>query len=306
MFDVEGNLQEKTQTTQAEHISGTGLTGFLTSFRPVKERKIDTTLSSRYEMKYLISEAKTAAIERFVSDYLPTDHYSKLQPSGYYPIVSLYLDSPDLMLCRESLTGILNRFKLRIRSYSDDLSYPRFCEIKRRANTVIIKSRARVKTQDLANILAGRYMPPPKNNLKDIEALRQFLLYYNSINAGPVILIRYMRKAYEGTSDNRVRVTFDTNLCFNTRTTAEVLLGGNGWQKNNVSLYGVILEIKFTGRFPAWLNRLTRYFGLRQRSMSKYTTSVQNACRLGFCAPKINGMNIAEIKKSNFDKSINV
>lgn len=294
---MEDDFQKNPQTTQAKHTSGKSLTGFLTSFRPVKQRKIDTTLASRYEMKYLISEAKATAIERFVFDYLPIDHYSKLQPYGCYPIVSLYVDSPDLMLCRESLTGILNRFKLRIRSYSDDLSYPRFCEIKRRANVVIIKSRARVKTQDLATILAGRYMPPQKNHSKEIEALRQFLLYYNSINAGPVILVRYMRKAYEGTSDNRVRVTFDTNLCFNTSTTAEVLLGGSGWQKNNVSLHGVILEIKFTGRFPAWLNRMTRYFGLRQRSMSKYTTSVQNACRLGFCAPKINGMNIAEINK---------
>jgi len=221
---VEDDFQKNPQTTQAKHTSGKSLTGFLTSFRPVKQRKIDTTLASRYEMKYLISEAKATAIERFVFDYLPI-------------------------------------------------------------------------TQDLATILAGRYMPPQKNHSKEIEALRQFLLYYNSINAGPVILVRYMRKAYEGTSDNRVRVTFDTNLCFNTSTTAEVLLGGSGWQKNNVSLHGVILEIKFTGRFPAWLNRMTRYFGLRQRSMSKYTTSVQNACRLGFCAPKINGMNIAEINK---------
>lgn len=294
---MEGGFQKKTQTTHTKLTSGKGLKWSLASFRPVKERKIDTTLASRYEMKYLTSEAKAAAIERFVSDYLPIDHYSKLQPSGCYPIVSLYLDSPDLMLCRESLTGILNRFKLRIRSYSDDLSYPRFCEIKRRANTVIIKSRSRVKTQDLATILSGRYMPPQKDNLKDIEALKQFLLYYNSINAGPVILVRYMRKAFEGTSDNRVRVTFDKNLCFNTSTTAEVLLSGGGWQKNNVSLHGVILEIKFTGRFPAWLNRMTRYFGLRQRSMSKYTTSVKNACRLGFCAPKINFMNIAEINK---------
>lgn len=293
---MEDDLQKNPQTAQAKPTSGKSLTGFLTSFRAVKERKIDTTLASRYEMKYLISEAKATAIERFVSDYLPIDHYSKLQPNGSYPIVSLYLDSPDLMLCRESLTGVLNRFKLRIRSYSDDLSYPRFCEIKRRANTVIIKSRARVKTQDLTTILAGRYAPPQKDNSKDIEALKQFLLYCNSINAGPVILIRYMRKAYEGTSDNRVRVTFDKNLCFNTSITSEVLLGGSGWQKNNVSLHGVILEIKFTGRFPAWLNRMSRYFGLRQRSMSKYTTSVQNACRLRFCAPKIISKDTAEVK----------
>lgn len=258
-----------------------------TTLRPIRERKIDTILASRYEIKYLISEAKAVAVERFAADYLPLDHYSKLQPNGSYPIVSLYLDSPNLILCRESFSGILNRFKLRIRSYSDDPNYPRFCEIKRRANTVIIKSRARVKTQDVAKVLDGRYIPPKTNNPKDVDALKQFLLYCNSINAGPVIRIRYMRKAYEGMTENRVRVTFDKNLCFNTETSPEVLFGGTRWQKNNVSLHGVILEIKFTGRFPAWLSRMATYFNLKQRSMSKYTTSVKNACMLRFCAPKI-------------------
>jgi hypothetical protein len=48
---------------------------------------------------------------------------------------------------------------------------------------------------------------------------------------------------------------------------------------------GTILEIKFTGRYPAWLSGLSKCFGLQQRSLSKYATSIQQACAMGFCAP---------------------
>jgi hypothetical protein len=119
-----------------------------TSTRP--ERVTDRTLKCRFEMKYVISESKAAAMQRFIEPYLELDYYSKLQPHGCYPIVSLYLDSDNMQLCIESLRGKLKRFKLRIRSYSDEPNYPRFFEIKRRANVVIIKSRARVRTEDVA------------------------------------------------------------------------------------------------------------------------------------------------------------
>ena len=72
-----------------------------------------------------------------------------------YPIVSLYIDSPELQLCRESLTGQKNRFKLRVRSYTDEPEYPQFFEIKRRINQVIMKSRARVTDADVPNLLGG-------------------------------------------------------------------------------------------------------------------------------------------------------
>ena len=259
----------------------------LTSLRPITEKKVDNTLSCRYEIKYLIPQSAARVIERYVSDYLPIDHYSKLQPDGFYPIVSLYMDSPDLLLCRESLTGVLNRFKLRIRGYSDDPSYLKFFEIKRRANTVIIKSRARVKTENVAAAIAGRNVPPAKNDPKDIEGLKMYQLYMISIKAKPTVLIRYLRKAYEGSSENRVRVTFDTELCYNVTDEPVIRLSGPGWQRSNVSLKGVIMEIKFTGRFPAWLSRMSELFNITQRSMSKYASSVQNSCLLKFCAPKL-------------------
>jgi hypothetical protein len=252
-----------------------------------KDTVADRTLWCRYEMKYVISESKAAAIARFIEPYLKLDRYCRLLPNCAYPIVSLYLDSDNLQLCRESLGGQLKRFKLRVRSYSDDSDCPKFFEIKRRANIVIIKSRAKVMHHDVPVLLSGRYVHPLQDYKTEVDALKQFQLYMKSISAGPKVLIRYMRQAYESDTENRVRVTFDRQLTYKVSQEPQVLLGGQGWQHNPITLRGVILEIKFTGCYPPWLGRMARCFDLRQQSVSKYATSAEEACSLRFCAPKV-------------------
>jgi len=248
----------------------------------------DRMPACRYELKYRITEAKARAIARFVSDYVPVDRYCKLQRGGEYPIVSLYLDSANLHLCRESLEGRKNRFKLRVRGYTDELEYPVFFEIKRRINTVIIKSRARVMRSDMPRLLAGLPLPPQDYNV-DIEALNQFQFYMKSVQAKPTVLVRYMRQAFEGDSDTRVRVTFDRDLCHKVTREPVVELGGAGWQRHPFTRGGVILEIKFTKKYPIWLSRMVKYFELRSRSISKYATSIKDSCLLRFCAPQLAG-----------------
>ncbi len=244
----------------------------------------DRMLACRYELKYVIDEAQVAAIEYYVRPFLELDRYSKLQRGGFYPIVSLYMDSPDLRLCRETLTGQKNRFKLRIRSYTDEPEYPRFFEIKRRLNQVIFKSRARVTEEDVAALARGHLLKP-KSYRTDEAALNQFQLYAASINAGPMVLIRYLRKAYEAPDDTRVRVTFDRELCYKVTTEPAVRLGGSGWHHNVVTERHSILEIKFTGTYPVWLARMIAHLNLQAGSLSKFATSMQQSCALGFCAP---------------------
>jgi len=241
-------------------------------------------MACRYEMKYLIDEITAAGIVNYIQPFIPPDRYSKLQRGGMYPIVSLYLDSPDLQLCNESYAGVRNRFKLRIRSYTDEPQYPRFFEIKRRINRVIMKSRARVMDQDVPMLLTGRSLPP-QGYTTDLEALNQFQLYMASIEAGPIVLVKYLRQAFEGTTEDRVRVTFDRELYYKITEEPCVRLGGSGWQPNDLTLGHTILEIKFTGYYPAWLNRLVRHFNLEARAISKYGTAIQQACRRGYCGP---------------------
>jgi hypothetical protein len=249
---------------------------------------VDRTLFCRHEIKYRIYESQAAAVEQFIRPYLQLDRYSKLRRDRQYPIVSLYLDSDNLLLCRQTLTGHKNRFKLRIRSYTDEPGYPRFFEIKRRLNTIIIKNRARIRDEDVVTLLSGGSLPP-QDYRTDEKTLNQFQLYMNSICAKPLILIRYMRQAYEDTSHNRVRVTFDRELCYKVTREPRVLLNGkSGWQYNPISRGGgVILEIKFTSRYPAWLSQMVACLNLCQDSFSKYATSVTDACSLGFCAPQL-------------------
>jgi len=248
----------------------------------------DGTLRCRFEMKYHISESKAAAIEKYIQPYISPDRYCKLQPTGSYPIVSLYLDSPDLRLCKESLTGKKNRFKLRIRGYSDDPAYPKFFEIKRRLNTVIVKDRQRVSHRDVERLLSTGALPEQYYSTEQ-EALKLFLFYQRCINAGPVVLIRYLRRAYEDNSDTRVRVTFDRELSYKITNRPIVTLNSGGWQRMPIN--GVVLEIKFTSRFPAWLSRMVECVELQQQAFSKYTNCLKGASSLKFRVPGANGFN---------------
>ena len=248
----------------------------------------DRTLRCRHEIKYRISESEAEAITQFIKPYIQMDRYSKLHRKGDYPIVSLYLDSNELQLCKESLRGHKNRFKLRIRSYTDEPDYPRFLEIKRRLNTVIIKSRARVLAGDVPVLLAGLPLPP-QNYTADTDTINQFQLYMNSIRAMPAVLIRYMRRAYEGDTHNRVRITFDRELAYCVTRLPEVRLNGGSWRRNPYTIGSVILEIKFTDCYPTWLSQMVKHFNLRQKSISKYASSIQDSCLLKFCAPQITG-----------------
>lgn len=280
---MEGNQQ---QSTSQGTTTGSG-GGTAKPKNTVKRSKsADRMMACRFEMKYLVSESKAAAMTHFMQPYIPMDRYCKLQRGGDYPIVSLYIDSEKLRLCRESLEGHQNRFKLRIRSYTDEPDYPCFFEIKRRINTVIMKSRARVMHRDVPGLLDGLPLPPQNYNV-DWNALNQFQLYAGSIRARPTILIRYMRQAYEGEGEGRVRVTFDRKLCYKVTDKPEVRLGGTGWQVNPFTVGQVILEIKFTGQYPPWLNRMVKYFDLKVRAISKYGSSIEDSCLLRFCAPQL-------------------
>lgn len=242
----------------------------------------DTMMACRYELKYRIGEPQARAVAEYVRAYLDLDRYAKLRPRGEYPIVSLYFDSDGFQLARETLEGKKNRFKLRVRGYSDNPESPCFFEVKRRVANVILKSRARVRHEDVAPILRTGQVPTDYKT--DETALKQFLLYMHWVQAKPLVLVRYMREAYEGDSNNRVRVTFDRQLCYKSTRQPTVKLNGAGWQDARLGF--VILEIKFTAQYPVWLGRMVKIFNLKQGAMSKYVSSIQLSCAAGFCASR--------------------
>lgn len=249
--------------------------------KTLSKQPVDKVLSCRYELKYRISESRARSIAAYVKSYLHVDKYALSSRTGDYPISSLYYDSDCLRLCRDTTEGRANRFKLRVRAYSDDPKTPCFFEVKRRINNVIIKGRARVAKKDIPLVLSGRL--PEGIYEKDQQVLRQFQLYKDMLNARPLMLIRYDREAYEGDTATRVRVTFDRNLCYKAATKPDVEVNGPNWHRVPVGF--VVLEIKFTQRFPSWLSDMVRCFDLKQGAFSKYVSTIEQSNSLGASSP---------------------
>ncbi len=229
----------------------------------------------RFELKYRINESKAQEIRYFVENYLECDPYGADKPNRSYPVHSLYLDSPGLNTYFRTVNGDRNRFKLRLRFYGSEDS-PIFFEIKQRRNRVIHKKRAQVykdAIQDLFNGHAPTKKHLVKNSMTELDALEHFCLLRGKLQASPKLHITYMREAYEERHSNEVRVTIDRNV----RSSQVRHDGFEAQQSGGLPVFGntVILELKFTNRFPDWLNELTQRFHLRKESASKYVDSIE-------------------------------
>jgi SPX domain protein involved in polyphosphate accumulation len=230
----------------------------------------------RFELKYPISEELTGALRDFISCHLELDDYAASQPSLSYPVHSLYIDSDDLKTHRATVNGSKNRFKLRLRYYSADPESPVFFEVKRRMDNCILKQRCGVRREAVPLLLMGQL--PDRELLVSREprhwaALERFTCLMQQINARPKLHNAYQREAWVSPNDNSVRVTFDRQVSAEPFFRAEAVTE----MKQPIRVFPgwLVLEIKFTTRFPNWLRELVQRFGLRQGSSAKYSRAVE-------------------------------
>lgn len=232
----------------------------------------DRTLSSRYELKYWLPPQLVPEVRRHLRPFTRLDPFSVNRPGSRYAISSLYLDTPTFDLYRTTIEGHRNRFKLRIRVYSDNPEDPVFFEVKKRADLVVRKSRARVP-RDLANrFLAGEPIPSQGSAFDD------FVHHYNRVGALSMMRVRYEREAYESTGGDPVRVTFDTSVNYAVTTRPNLRINGVGWAETPTE--GVILEVKFTDNCPSWVPSMIRALGIERASVPKYVLSLDRAFAL--------------------------
>ncbi|MCU0787352.1 MAG: polyphosphate polymerase domain-containing protein [Verrucomicrobia bacterium] len=231
--------------------------------------------AQRFELKYIIEEQAALGIRDYLRCYLELDEYGATLPNLSYPVHSLYLDSPNLKLYQDTINGDKNRFKLRLRFYENRPSAPVYCEIKRRMNNTISKERAALVRDGVQDVLAG-YLPEPGRlvnpNPKQMVAIQHFCQLISDLRARPRTHVAYLREAWMSRHDNSVRVTLDRAVrtetspgtTLRTKMTSPVLVFGDK----------VVLELKFTGRFPDWFKELVRIFGLVQCGAAKYADGV--------------------------------
>ncbi len=242
----------------------------------------DTTLTARYEYKYLVPEERVEAVRRALAVPTRPDSFAAGRAGGSYPIHTLYLDTGGLDCYRATADGHKTRFKLRVRLYEEDADAPAWTEIKRRLDQWIRKHRARVDRRLAAATAAGRLGFPQGEERLEGEGDPAFVEFRNLallLGARPVAWVGYVREPRIGPGRQPVRISLDRDLCW--APPREGLQQPPAADWSPVPLGAQILEIKFTGLFPSWAAALVRALDLERVSVCKYALAVEAATAQG-------------------------
>jgi hypothetical protein len=236
--------------------------------------RTDETLLSRVECKYLVSREQQAGIREFIQPFVFPDRFARDHADGRYPVSSLYLDSPNLALYQSTAQGLKNRFKLRIRTYSDAPSDPTFFEVKKRMNGIVYKFREAVSREEAVDLLDRTSLEAPTDT-----DLSKFISLRELHGAEPLMRVKYMREAYVSQNADPVRITFDDELQGAVTLDPELSHESGDWI--TVPMDHTILEVKFTNLYPSWVGKLVQEFQLERTSVPKYVLCVEEANRCG-------------------------
>jgi hypothetical protein len=233
-------------------------------------------LRARYEFKYLVTRDQVAWIRDAARMFCEPDPYGE---DGLYSVNSLYLDTWDWRLARQTIEGQRNRYKLRIRTYGWSDDDPVFCENKGRVGTSILKQRALLDRRFVEPLLRGDAGPFPALKASHQADLDRFRNRFDFLDFRPRLWVRYLREAYGSTYGDGARLTFDTELEVQPPDPEHPYVP-DPTQWTPVTLEGppTIVEMKFNGAFPSWMQRVVHNLELRRVSCSKY---VQGAVQLG-------------------------
>lgn len=211
----------------------------------------------------------------FIGSYLELDEFGLGRADMAYPVHSIYLDSDGLDTHYAYINGTKNRYKLRLRYYDSEPDSPVFVELKARVDNCIMKRRCGIRREAVPLVMAGQLPDMDQlitNEPRHLAALERFIILMQEINARPKLHNYYQREAWVSPNDNSVRVTFDRQIFvepyFKNDPTVQM--------QDPKLVYSpfVILELKFTNRFPDWFKVLVQRFNLMQGSSAKYSGGV--------------------------------
>lgn len=210
----------------------------------------------RREKKYLLNTEEKNRFLSMIGQRLLPDNYGK------NTICSLYLDTPDYVLIRNSIEAVSYKEKLRMRSYGAPGDKPIFFEIKKKYKGVVYKRRVSMGLDEAFEYIEGGVAPMDTQIMREIDYLMKFYR-----NPKPDICILCEREAFFLAENADVRLTFDENLRYRHGFPSEENIN-DGIPIVNDGEY--ILEIKTPGAMPLWLAQALSECKIYPRSFSKY------------------------------------
>lgn len=216
-----------------------------------------TCIFKRIEKKYLLSELQYEGLFSRIGSHLKPDEY------GRSTVMSLYLDTPDYRIIRNSIEALDYKEKLRLRSYgraSADSTV--FLELKKKFGGVVYKRRAAMTLAEAERYLRMGIKPFESQIMSEIDwAMR---LYGRP---KPVMMLACEREAWFDEDHPDLRLTFDRNIRYREN---ELRLSKGSSGITLLPEETVLLEIKTAGAMPLWLAQALDAEGVLPGSFSKY------------------------------------
>ena len=240
-------------------------------------------MAGRYELKFIVSAAEHERLLALIGGHLVADPHGE---EACYRISSVYYDTRDLRYYWEKVDGIEVRKKVRLRFYhpaqdSAAAAVPMayFLEIKRRFNNAIVKERLPLREDGARRLLADaswltrlREMAVPGDALER-EALVNLETICERDELQAVNIITYIREAWMGSLDERLRLTFDYFIQAYSPWQVDAVRSNGGTPL--VAHNAMVLELKFDRAIPVWLRDAIVSMGLAQQRFSKYAHAVE-------------------------------
>jgi SPX domain protein involved in polyphosphate accumulation len=229
----------------------------------------------RFEMKFVITREQRAAVMPRLTERMRADENAV--EDAYYPIVSLYYDTPDRECYWEKVRGLSSRRKMRVRVYGSldgKLAPTIFVEIKHKCDGRGVKRRLRVPLEEAYSISAGNKPSSPLGPV-DMRIVDEIHDLVKRRNFQPCIAMRYDREAFaDKDPESDLRVTFDTGIAYRFHDLRPI---PDDRQFNDYLLpdgYSV-MEVKVTGSVPYWLTHLVGEHHCILQGHSKYNNALE-------------------------------
>ncbi len=238
-------------------------------------------MQGRFELKYIVDGETKQRFLDAVQENVSADPHGE---NATYRVSSLYFDTPDFRAVWEKLDGESIRRKFRLRYYSIDDDQVdavqvsnAFMEIKHRINNTVYKQRAPLSNEGATAILTdGKELARLEDHVRD-ENSDEFLVNEIQRTASlqklqSATVITYLREAWLGKIESRLRLTFDT-FCqaYSPSQFAEVK-NKQGTQLLDPNL--AVMEVKFDQAIPCWIRDVLMKQQMRLQRFSKYASGI--------------------------------
>ena len=222
-------------------------------------------LFQRYEKKYLLTEAQYRQVLETIREKMVPDAHAR------YSIKNIYFDTEDYDLIRTSVDGAEYKEKLRLRAYGTwdrNTNNRVFLEIKKKYDGIVYKRRIGMSFIDAMFYVFSGERPEGLTELETSE-FDFFLKRHHIVNR---TFLTYDREAYAAADGGELRITFDTNIRYQTADFSF----DEKQASEQVPVMGVLMEIKNPMSMPLWVAQMLSKYQIRPYSFSKYGAVYRN------------------------------